>query len=336
MKRLAQEGRFDYLLVESTGISEPLPVASTFVFEDGEGRSLSEFARLDTMVSVVDGRSFLDDFASQDLLQDRGESMGEGDERTLADLLTDQVEFADVLILNKTDLLSQEEVEQLSTILRSLNRGARILPSVRGKVPLPEIRDTKRFDFERASAYPGWTQELQGIHVPETEEYGMGSFVYRARRPFHPTRFWEFLNGGWSGVLRAKGFFCLGTRMDLVGTLSQVGGMREHGPAGFWWAPMVEAGEEVDEAFADSVREVWEEPWGDRRQELVFIGQALDVDGMEGTLDGCLLSPEEMVEGPEGWARLDDPFPAWIPEGDADPEDVGGSLGHGEYPISTD
>jgi G3E family GTPase len=338
VKRMAQEGRFDYLLVESTGISEPLPVASTFVFEDEEGRSLSEFARLDTMVSVVDGRSFLDDFASQDLLQDRGESMGEEDERTLADLLTDQVEFADVLILNKTDLLSAEEVEQLSAVLRSLNRGARILPAVRGKVPLPEILDTKRFDFERASAYPGWIQELQGIRVPETEEYGIGSFVYRARRPFHPARFWEFLNGGWPGVLRAKGFFWLGTRMDLVGTLSQAGVMREHGPAGFWWAPMVEAGEEVDETFAESVREVWEEPWGDRRQELVFIGQALDVEGMEATLDGCLLSLEEMGEGPEGWARLDDPFPAWIPEGDADLEGVGDGVGEGggheEHPIS--
>jgi G3E family GTPase len=311
VKRLAQEGRFDYLLVESTGISEPLPVATTFVFEDEEGRSLSEFARLDTMVSVVDGRSFLDDFGSWDLLKDRGESMGDEDERTLADLLVDQVEFADVLILNKMDLLSPEEADTLEALLRSLNRGARILRAERGRVPLREVLETGRFDFERASTFPGWIQELHGSHVPETEEYGIGSFVYRARRPFHPGRFWDFLNGSWPGVLRAKGFFWLAPRMEWVGTLSQAGVMREYGPAGTWWAAGVESPEELEPETADAVGAVWEEPWGDRRQELVFIGQALDREKMETALDACLLTDAEMAGGPAEWRGAKDPFPAW-------------------------
>jgi len=315
VRRLAMEGRFDYLLIESSGISEPLPVATTFVFEDEEGRALSEFARLDTMVSVVDARSFLDDFASQDLLEDRGQVAGKEDDRTLADLLTDQVEFADVLIVNKIDLVSEEERTHLKSLLRSLNREAEIIEAERGQVPLSAILNTGRFDFERAQAAPGWMQELEGVHIPETEEYGISSFVYRARRPFHPSRFHRFAEGLWPGVLRAKGFFWLASRMGVVGSVSQAGVMREYGPAGTWWADATpedraEAMAEMD-GFLDGA---WEAPWGDRRQEMVFIGQEMDHEGLRSALDSALLTDEEMEAGPLGWAGLPDPFPTWILE----------------------
>ncbi len=314
VRRLALEGRFDYLLIESSGISEPLPVATTFVFEDEEGRSLSEFARLDTMVSVIDARSFIEDFASTDLLADRGQVAGEGDERTLADLLVDQVEFADVLVLNKSDLVDAGAIESLRALLRSLNREAEIVVTERGRVPLDRILDTGRFDFERAEAAPGWVQELQGEHVPETEEYGIHSFVFRARRPFHPERFHAFVEGRWPGVLRAKGFFWLATRMEVVGSLSQAGVMREHGPVGTWWAANPELVEGARAELGEWFEANWEEPFGDRRQELVFIGQALDFEAMTRALEGALLTPGEMAPGPEGWARLPDPFPAWMVE----------------------
>ncbi len=312
VRRLALEGRFDYLLIESSGISEPLPVATTFVFEDEEGNSLSSFARLDTMVSVVDARAFLEDFSSVDLLEDRGQTAGEGDERTLADLLTDQIEFADVLVINKADLVSPDEVETLRAILRSLNREAEILVAERGRVPLGEILDTGRFDFDRAQAAPGWMQELAGNHVPETEEYGISSFVFQARRPFHPRRFWDFVNGAWPGVLRAKGFFWLATRMEWVGSLNQAGVMREHGPAGTWWAAAPpEFLEEARGEMGEALERSWAEPWGDRRQELVFIGQFGDPSELQAGLEAALLTNDEMEAGPLGWAGLPDPFPAW-------------------------
>ncbi len=314
VRRLALEGRFDYLLIESTGISEPLPVAVTFVFEDEEGRALSEFARLDTMVSVVDARAFLDDFASQDFLADRGEALGEEDERTLADLLADQVEFADVLVINKADLVSADELEHLKAFLRSMNREADILTTTYGEVPLDRILGTGKFDFDRASAAPGWLQELDGNRIPETEEYGISSLVFRARRPFHPQRFWDFVNGAWPGVVRAKGFFWLSSRMEVVGSLSQAGVMREYGPAGAWWAALPEGVDEDDPDVAVMLETLWEEPWGDRRQELVFIGQYLDREALEERLEACLLSSEEMALGVSGWSDLDDPFPEWIAE----------------------
>jgi G3E family GTPase len=323
VRRLALEGRFDYLLIESSGISEPLPVATTFVFEDEEGHSLSAFARLDTMVSVIDARAFLQDFGSVDLLLDRGQVAGDGDERTLADLLIDQIEFADVLVINKADLVAAEEIELLRSLLASLNREAEILVAEHGQVPLDRILDTGRFDFDRASAAPGWARELEGDHVPETEEYGISSFVFRARRPFHPARFHDLVNDAWPGVLRAKGFFWLATRMEWVGALSQAGVMREHGPAGTWWA----AGSEEDLAEAraelgDALERVWETPWGDRRQELVFIGQAMDQDLMESRLEGALLNEEELRAGAEGWSQFADPFPAWRLEALEEPHPV--------------
>jgi len=313
VRRLAGEGRFDYLLIESTGISEPLPVAATFVFEDEQGRALSEFARLDTMVSVVDARSFFDDFASQDLLSERGESMDEDDDRTLADLLTDQIEFADVLLVNKIDLVTSAELDHLVALLRVLNRSARILPVRHGRVPLDSILNTGQFDFDRASAAPGWAQELNGEHVPETEEYGISSTVFRSRRPFHPGRLWKFMNEDWPGVLRAKGFFWLASRMQVVGSLSQAGVMREYGPAGSWWASHPDPLDEDDPEVTAMLETLWQEPWGDRRQELVFIGQGIDPDRIGEALSACLLTMGEMVGGPEAWRALPDPFPEWIP-----------------------
>ncbi len=315
VRRLALEDRFDYLLIESSGISEPLPVATTFVFEDEDGAALSQFARLDTMVSVVDAKAFLEDFGSVDLLADRGPVAGDEDERTLADLLTDQIEFADVLVVNKIDLVDESEIELLTALLRSLNRGAEIIEVERGQVPLDRILDTGRFDFDRASAFPGWIQELEGNHVPETEEYGISSFVFRARRPFHPERLHDFVNGEWPGVVRAKGFFWMASRMPLVGSLSQAGVMREHGPAGTWWADappelLVEARSEM----GGMLDEVWQEPWGDRRQELVFIGQALDRQSIEADLRAALLTDAELEDGPAIWSQYPDPFPLWMAE----------------------
>ncbi len=315
VKRLAGEGRFDYLLVESTGISEPLPVAATFVMNDEEGRSLSEFARLDTMVSVVDAGAFLRDLGSTELLEDRGESMGEEDERSLAQLLIDQVEFADILVVNKTDLVTDDELEEVVSVLRGLNRGAEIMTSERGRVELSRILDTKRFDFEEASRAPGWMHELERSEVEsETEEYGISSLVFRARRPFHPERFWSFLHDSWDGVLRAKGFFWLGSRMGLVGSITQAGLMREHGPAGYWWAASGETPHSADPDLQQVLETVWEDPWGDRRQELVFIGQELDREALRSRLEQALLTSQEMEEGPSAWARLPDPFPQWISE----------------------
>jgi len=314
VRRLADEGRFDYLLVESTGISEPLPVAATFTFQDEEGRALSDFARLDTMVTVVDAHSFTRDFNSQDLLQDRGESLGEDDHRSLVDLLVDQVEFADVLLVNKADLVERSELDALVAVLRSLNREARIIPVHFGQVPLDQILRTELFDFQRASQAPGWLQELQGGHVPETEEYGITSFVYRARRPFNPERFWDFVHGDWTGAIRAKGFFWLASRPKVAGMVSQAGSMRQYGPGAVWWAATPGIGEDQDPDFRDAIRRDWEEPWGDRRQELVFIGVGLDRDGIRERLDGCLLNDAEMAAGPGRWEKMPDPFPEWVVE----------------------
>lgn len=309
---LAKEGKFDYLLVESTGISEPLPVAETFTFEDeSTGQSLSEVAVLDTMVTVVDAKSFLDDWHSEDELRSRKAALGEDDERTVADLLVEQVEFANVLVVNKTDLVDAEEVVRLEGMLRHLNPSATILRAEHGQVPPKSILATGLFDFESASQAPGWMKELRGEHVPETEEYGISSFVYRARRPFHPKRFWDFLQSGWNGVLRSKGFFWLASRNDVTGSWSQAGSSAAAEPAGMWYATLPED-EWDDEETRAQVEADWEEPWGDRRQELVFIGSNMDREALIAGLDGALLTEEEMHGGPETWTSLEDPFPEWL------------------------
>ena len=309
--RLAKEGRFDQLVIESTGISEPLPVAETFTFEGEDGRCLGEVARLDTMVTVVDAFNFLRDYSSQDSIQSRGESLGEDDARTVVDLLIEQIEFCDVLVLNKIDLISEQERERLMAILNSLNPRARIETAEFGKVPLERVLNTGLFDFEEASKAPGWLQELRGTHTPETEEYGIGNFVYRARRPFHPQRFLELVESEWPGVVRSKGFFWLANFPTLAGSWSQAGAVARYHVAGYWWASMPpERWPEDPEAVA-LIKEKWDERVGDARQELVLIGMDMDEAALRARFDACLLSDEEMASGPSTWTTWTNPFSDW-------------------------
>jgi len=317
VSRLAKAGRFDYLVIESTGISEPLPVAETFTFRDEEGTSLSDVADLDTMVTVVDAVNFSADLEEADSLQARGESLGDEDTRTVSDLLIDQIEFADVIVINKIELITGAERERLEHALRQLNRHAEILYTSFGKVPLGQVVGTGRFDFTRAAQSPGWLAEIRGEHTPETEEYGISSFVYRARRPFHPIRFAEALKTGWSGnVLRSKGFFWLASRPDAAGEWSQAGGIMRHGPAGTWWAATPREHWPQDPEYLASIEAVFDGEYGDRRQEIVFIGQHLKPEKTREILNRCLLTDTEMAAGPEGWKTLDDPFPKWFAEHD--------------------
>lgn len=318
IRRLAQECRFDYLLIESTGISEPLPVAETFVFRDEHDQSLSDLARLDTMVTVVDAFNFLRDYSSQDSLIARGESAGEEDDRTVVDLLIEQVEFCDVIVLNKTDLVNQAELDRLNGILRSLNPRADIVYSSFGAVPLARILDTGRFDFDAAAEAPGWLAELRGEHIPESEQYGIGSFVYRARRPFHPQRLWQWLGSEWPGVVRSKGYFWLASRPDFAGTWSQAGAMSRHSCAGLWWAAVDKEDWPNDQEGLAMIQARWQEPYGDRQQELVLIGIDMDQEQLTRTFDACLLSEHEMEQGEDQWRTLPDPFPLWQFESQAD------------------
>lgn len=313
INRLAKERRFDYLVIESTGISEPLPVAETFTFRDDDGAGLSDVARLDTMVTVVDAVNFSVDLDEADDLQARGESLGEEDERTVSDLLIDQVEFADVIILNKIDMITSDERERLEHGLRQLNRHAEIIDARFSKVPLNKVIGTGHFDFERAAQSPGWLAELRGEHTPETEEYGISSFVYRARRPFHPARFAEVLKNDWRGnVLRSKGFFWLASRPEAAGEWAQAGGIVRHGPAGMWWADAPREHWPDDPEQLARIEAEFKGEYGDRRQEIVFIGQNLEEDHTRETLDSCLLSDAEMAMGMEQWKQLEDPFPQWF------------------------
>ena len=319
VSKLAKEDRFEYLVIESTGISEPLPVAETFTFRDEENTSLSDVARLDTMVTVVDAVNFSVDLDVADSLQDRGESLGDEDTRTVSDLLIDQVEFADVIIVNKVDLIASAERERLVHALGQINRHAKILFSSFSEVPLDEVIGTGRFDFERAMQAPGWLAEIRGEHTPETEEYGIGSFVYRARRPFHPTRFAEALETEWPGhVLRSKGFFWLASRPDAAGEWSQAGGIIRHGPAGLWWAAAPREHWPEDPEYRSRIENEFDGEFGDRRQEIVFIGQLLDPDETSRILDHCLLTDTELAQGMEVWKTYEDPFPTWFAEAEED------------------
>ena len=316
--RLAGEGRFDYLLIESTGIAEPLPVAETFTFRDESGQSLADLARLDTMVTVVDGVNFLRDLHEAEALAERGESLGEDDERSVTDLLIDQVEFADVILVSKIDLISGAEREELLALLARLNPQAEVLPMVMGRVPLAKILDTGRFDFERAAQAPGWLAELRGEHVPETEEYGIASTAWRARRPLHPQRFHDFLHREWDNgrLLRSKGWFWLASRPEEAGSWSQAGGLMRHGYAGRWWHAVPREQWPQDAESQAAILAHWQDGCGDRRQELVFIGQHVDFARLHAELDACLLSEAEMALGEQAWLALDDPFDAWLAEAD--------------------
>lgn len=311
--KLANEGRFDYLVIESTGISEPLPVAETFTFADEDGVSLSDVARLDTMVTVVDAVNFLKDYDDAKFLQDTDQSLGEEDERSVADLLVEQVEFADLILVSKTDLVDTAEVDRLVGILKALNAHAEVLPIQNGLVEISKVLDTGLFDFERAQQAPGWLKEMRGEHVPETEEYGISSFSYVARRPFHPEKFYNFLHNKskYGKLLRSKGYFWLATRPQFAGQWSQAGGVARHGMAGLFWKAVPENRWPTDEEYLATIKAHWVEPYGDMRQELVFIGQGLDKEWMTRELNECLLNDDELSQGLPYWEALPDPFPKW-------------------------
>jgi len=314
VRRLAQDGRFDYLLIESTGISEPLPVAATFNFRTQEGESLEDVARLDTMVTVVDAVNLLRDYASTDFLKDRGEALGEKDTRTLVNLLVDQIEFADVVILNKVDASSPELLDAARKIIRSLNPDADLIETSMSRVPLGKVLNTGRFEHDKAQEHPLWYKELYGFadHKAETEEYGVRSFVYRARRPFHPEKLYAFINESWPGVIRAKGHFWLATRPEWVGGLSQAGAIVRHEAMGFWWANVPKERWPDDPEWRQHLAKIWDPVYEDRRQELVFIGTDMDEAAIRRRLDACLVGDANAKTMPSAaWKKLKDPFPVW-------------------------
>ena len=316
VNKLAKSGNFDYLVIESTGISEPLPVAETFTFSDEDGVSLSDVATLDTMVTVVDAVNFLKDYDKATYLQDTEESLGEEDERSVADLLVDQVEFADVILISKTDLVDTSDINRLTAILKTLNTRAKIIPISSGNVDINDILNTGLFDFELAQQAPGWLKEMRGEHIPETEEYGIASFNYLARSPFNPEKFYQFLHNTeqFGKLIRSKGYFWLATRPQFCGQWSQAGGIARYGFAGMFWRAIPRESWPTDEESLAAIEEKWVEPFGDMRQELVFIGQNLDEAAMIKALDSCLLSEEELLKGKDYWVTLHDPFPEWEEE----------------------
>jgi len=313
VRSLAEAGRFDYLVIESTGISEPLPVAATFDFRDEDGESLSDVARLDTMVTVVDAANLLNDYSSKDFLRQRGESLGDDDNRTIVDLLVEQIEFADVVVLNKLADATTEKRDAAHKIIRSLNPDADIVEANFAQVPLARVLNTGRFDFEKAQRHPIWFKELYEFadHKPETEEYGIQSFVYRARRPFHPERFHQFIRSEWPGVIRSKGHFWLATRPDWVGDLSQAGTITRTGGSGFWWGAIPLQYWPKDQQWREMLTRYWDDDYGDRRQELVFIGTGMDVADLTQRLDECLVPPSDKAMAIDRWKSLPDPFPVW-------------------------
>jgi len=310
--RLAREGRFDYLLIESTGISEPLPVAQTFVFEDEQGVSLSELSRLDTMVTVVDASRFLDDLAATETVADRGEGADAEDERTIVDLLVDQVEFADVIVVSKVDLVDDATLRRVEASVRSLNANARIIRAERGRVPLDEVLGTQRFDLETAANSAAWIKEMAGEHVPETEEYGIRSTVFRARRPFHPGRLAAALDGpALRAAIRAKGVFWLANRPSYAGLLSKAGPSYVLEAMGPWLAVQSEHRWDLPDDEVAAVKADWHEIYGDRAQQLVWIGVGLDVGAVHEALTAALIDDAEEAAGLEAWVRFDDPLPVW-------------------------
>ena len=314
--KLAKEGHFDYLVIESTGISEPLPVAETFTFADENGVSLGDIATLDTMVTVVDAVNFLNDYEQANDLQDTGESLGKDDERSVADLLVDQVEFADVILISKTDLITNNELNKLTTILNTLNTQANIIPISNGHININEVLNTGLFNFERAQQAPGWLKEMRGEHIPETEEYGISSFNYTARRPFDPEKFYHFLHNTeqFGKLIRSKGYFWLATRPLFCAQWSQAGGIAHYGFAGMFYKAIPKKDWPTEPELLADINSKWVEPFGDMRQELVFIGQSLDKKAMIKALDDCLLPEDAVLKGKDFWKTFNDPFPIWEEE----------------------
>ncbi len=318
VRRLAAEKRFDYLLIEATGIAEPLPVAATFEFRDDDDNSLTDVARLDTMVTVVDTMNLLQNYTSHDFLRDRGESLGEDDERTIVDLLVDQIEFADVIVLNKKTDAGPERLEAARKIVASLNPDAKIVETDFGQVPQDRIFNTGLFDFETAHEHPLWAKELYGFsdHTPETEEYGVSSFVYRAKRPFDPTKVRDVLSQSHPGVIRAKGHFWLATQPDWVAEYSLAGAFHSIKPMGIWWASVPRDRWPEHPEAQTYLKKHWKEPYGDRRQEIVFIGSDMDQHAITSALDDALVGDDSAFD-PLDWCDLPDPFPHWRRPGEA-------------------
>lgn len=312
VSKLARDGRFDSLLIESTGVSEPMPVAETFTFEDEDGRSLSDVAQLDTMVTVVDARNFLNDYYSTEDLQQRGQAVSPEDGRTIVHLLTDQIEFANVILINKTDSVTPDELADIRGVIKALNPKAKVHETTQSQVPLDAVMNTGLYEQSEAEQTEGWLDSLNG-HTPETEEYGIGSFIYRARRPFHPQRFDAFMRAPWEGVVRAKGIFWLATRMDLAGFVSQAGVLRDTRAMGLFWSALSRDQWPSDPESVAEIEANLMEPFGDRRTEIVLIGRNMDKTKLTQRLNDCLLTDEELEGGPDQWRGLPDPFPSWTP-----------------------
>jgi len=311
VNELAKQNKFEYLVIESTGISEPLPVAETFTFEDEDGESLSKVAKLDTMVTVVDAFNFLKDYESAEDLKDRNMELGEEDQRSIAHLLVDQVEFANVILINKSDLVSDAELKQLYGIIRSLNSDAKIINTLKCEIPLDEIIDTGKFDFDKASESPGWLKIMRGEENSETDEYGVSSFSFDARKPFHPERFFNFLNTEFPGLYRAKGYFWIATQSDFMAEMAIAGTVREYYPRGFWWACVAEDEWPEDEESRTYIKQNWHPHYGDRSQKLVFIGKKSVLADINEALEKCLFTDEELNESAEFLSKLKDPFDDW-------------------------
>jgi G3E family GTPase len=312
VRQLAAEGRFDYLLIESTGIGEPMPVAATFDFEDENGDSLNDVARIDTMVTVVDALNLLRDYSSQDLLAQRGQTADADDQRSLATLLMEQIEFADVVVVNKIDLVSDDRRQEVAALIKALNPAAELVYADHGVVPLKTILGTGKFDLERAAAMPGWAHELEGRHTPETEAYGINSFVLRSHEPLHPQRFADFMAQPFAGLLRAKGYVWLASRPSWVLSYSRAGNVATHEPVGQWWASVPRARWPAKGTPARSgIEHNWREPYGDRINEVVFIGTQMDRAAIEQAWKSIHLNFTETRQGMAAWAQLKDPFPSW-------------------------
>jgi G3E family GTPase len=309
--KLAREGRFDHLVIESTGVSEPMPVAETFTFTNEDGRSLGDIAEIDTMVTVVDGYNFLRDFSSLESLQEREQAIGEEDERTIVDLLTDQIDFANVILLNKTDMLDEPQRQRVHAMVRALNPKAKIYETQQSAVPLHAIVGTGLYDQSKAEQHEGWLDSLVE-HTPETIEYGISNFIYARRRPFHPQRFHDLLQYEWPGVIRSKGIFWLATRLRLAGFWSQAGGICRNHCLGYFWAAVPRDQWPTDEESLRRIMSAWREPNGDCRQELVLIGSGMDQAYLTAMLDRALLTDEEMAMPEKKWPKtFKDPFPEW-------------------------
>lgn len=314
VKELAAEQKFDYLLIESTGISEPLPVASTFEFRDENGNSLSDISQLDTMVTVVDAANLIRNYSSTELLKDKGENLGEEDTRTLVDLLVEQIEFANVVLLNKRDLVSEEELKIVEGIIRGLNAKTKIIKTTFSKVDLEKIIGSGLFNLEEAKEHPLWAQELYNFndHKPETEEYGITSFVYLAREPFDPVKIHKFFNQEWPGILRTKGFFWISSRPDYVGEVSQAGAFVRHQGIGRWWVTVPKSRWPNSSDFNRTIKKYWNHNFGDRRQEIVFIGQKelINEQKIRNDLNECLI--KDYISSPNKYNNIFDPFPLWF------------------------